>query len=96
MKAHLIGHCVAADLDDEPVEALAHSRNPRGRPQKFAWDKFYAEVAARRDDLLGMKRDAAIQTMVGWFEKTLGEKPGFTTVKEKLVPIFRRCELNGN
>jgi len=43
-----------------------------------------------------MKRDAAIQTMVGWFEKTLGEKPGFTTVKEKLVPIFRRCELNGN
>ena len=66
------------------------ARTP-GRPAAFAWEAFHVEVAGLiKNDQMPQKKEAAIQHMVSWFEKTQKQKPSRSAVSEKLTPYYRK------
>jgi hypothetical protein len=63
-----------------------------GRPPAFAWEAFHVEVADLiKSGQMPQKKEAAIQQMLSWFERTQeGKTPSRSAVSEKLTPYYRR------
>jgi hypothetical protein len=89
--AEFVGQCL---LVKEPENANAPSSATRGRPAVFAWNAFHVEVADLiKRDQLPQKKEAGIQEMIGWFERTQKQTPSRSAVSEKLTPYYRRFFL---
>ena len=75
----------AGNIQQGPRRAL-------GRPPAFAWEAFHVEVADLiKNGRMPQKKEAAIQQMVDWFERTQGgQKPSRSAVSEKLTLYYRK------
>ena len=75
---------------DEGSENPLPSMRPRGRPA-FSWDQFHLEVAdlVKRDELPS-KKESAIQHFQEWFKRTLNQRPGRSSIGQKLKPYYDR------
>jgi hypothetical protein len=62
----------------------------RGRPPKFNWPAFYAEVAVRADldGLPGVQAELE-RAMAQWCSVTWGEEPGEAALRQALSLIYR-------
>ena len=61
----------------------------RGRPTKYDWPEFYAEVIVRADlDGLPQTQAELERAMTDWCSENWGEPPGESTIREKLAPIY--------
>jgi hypothetical protein len=81
----LIKETRESNLQQAPRRAL-------GRPPAFAWEAFHVEVADLiKNGRLPQKKEAAIQQMIDWFERTQGgQKPSRSAVSEKLTLYYRK------
>jgi hypothetical protein len=75
---------------NEASDKSPGTARPRGRPA-FAWDAFHWEVTdllLRKE--LPEKKEAAIQHLQEWFAKSLNQRPGRSSIGEKLKPYYER------
>lgn len=81
----LIKETGESNLQQAPRRAL-------GRPPAFAWEAFHVEVADLiKNGRLPQKKEAAIQQMIDWFDRTQGgQKPSRSAVSEKLTLYYRK------
>jgi len=82
----------------EPGPGLSriNQERPRGRPPKFSWEEFYAEIAVRADlDGLPPTQADLTRAMSEWCLKHWGEEPSESLLKEKIAPIYRHPRKAG-
>ncbi len=73
----------AALIADEPVR--------RGARSQFDWDAFWVEVCAVVFvDGLPQSQGALVRQMDQWFAEHATKPPSTSTVKKKLIPLWRR------
>jgi hypothetical protein len=68
-----------------------------GRPEKYRWDEFYAELVVRADlDGLPPTQAELIDAMAKWCQKRWGTEPAVSVLKEKVALIYRHPRKAGN
>ncbi|HKH83904.1 MAG TPA: hypothetical protein VKA25_09490 [Gemmatimonadales bacterium] len=88
----------AGSSGGEPGPGLSriNQERPRGRPPKFSWEEFYAEIAVRADlDGLPPTQADLTRAMSEWCLKHWGEEPSESLLKEKIAPIYRHPRKAG-
>ena len=82
-QANGIRPVTAALIADEPVR--------RGARSQFDWDEFWVEVCAVVFvDGLPPSQGALVRQMDQWFAEHATKPPSTSTVKKKLIPLWRR------
>lgn len=82
-QANGISPTVAALMTDEPAR--------RGARSQFDWDEFWVEVCAVVFvDGLPSSQGALVRQMDQWFAEHATKPPATSTVKKKLIPLWRR------
>jgi hypothetical protein len=78
--------------------ALAPEKpSPRraGRPPKYDWDRFFAELIVRADlDGLPATQAELVSQMANWCLENWGEQPADSVLKEKTAAIFNHPRKN--
>jgi hypothetical protein len=76
--------------DERPLALQAPSRERgRGRPPKFDWRAFYAEIAVLADlDNLPDTQAELERAMARWCFETWGYEPGESTLRQAVSPIY--------
>ncbi|MDJ0944575.1 MAG: hypothetical protein QNJ30_14010 [Kiloniellales bacterium] len=69
-----------------------------GRPRKYDWDAFYREVIriANLPDGLPATQAELDRTMAEWFQRTYGQEPSESVLKERVRNIYRHLKEGGN
>lgn len=63
----------------------------RHRPPKYDWDLFYAEIIriANTPDGLPETQATLKDNMLSWFNERFGEEPSDSSVKKKIIKIYK-------